>query len=273
MANKRKGKTNLIPIVGGIGTITLASLLVLLLLARQEPLSIQEVIDQKLAEQSALSERRKDQLRIQLSINDFMDRQNGRVPQSLTELVPKYFKTIPVDPVTNKPFSYEVSDGRPLVGKEGDTKNATIVSVHKTDVVTSLTPDQTDELLQSLEGAATEVAFLYDPSGKRDPFRPFDLSPAQSDDEGKTPLERFSLGQLRLTAVLDGFETPRALVETATGKGFTVEKGTKIGQNNGEIVEILPNKILILEETVDYTGKKHSKTIEMTLRTKDQENQ
>ncbi|MCB0354119.1 MAG: pilus assembly protein PilP [Bdellovibrionales bacterium] len=272
MAAKKKGKDNLIPIVGGIGGLMLIGLLVLLF-TKEEPRSIQEVIDQKLQEQTSLPQRRKDQIRIQLAIADYVDKEKGELPKSLSQLVPLYFESIPIDPLTNKPFSYEVANNRPIVGKEGDaiTVASSSSANSNKDPVTGLTSQQATELIKSLESSTTEVAFIYDPTGKRDPFRPFDLSPKQGEGDGKTPLEQFSIGQLRLTAVLDGFDNPRAIVETSTGKGFTVEKGTKIGQNNGEIVEILTNKILILEETVDYTGKKHSKTIEMNLRTKDQE--
>jgi len=114
--------------------------------------------------------------------------------------------------------------------------------------------------------------FVYDPTGKRDPFRPFDFSPPAATDESKTPLERYALGQLKLTAVLDGIAEPAAIVENAAGKGFTVKKGTKIGPNNGEVVEIRKDRLIIVETTTDFTGQTRSATVELVLRTKDQEN-
>ena len=90
------------------------------------------------------------------------------------------------------------------------------------------------------------------------------------EDEAKTPLERYDLGQLKLTAVLEGFDQPKAIIETSEGKGFTVGVGTKIGRNNGEIAEIQKDRVLILETEVDFTGVKKTKTTELRLRTKDQ---
>jgi type IV pilus assembly protein PilP len=115
--------------------------------------------------------------------------------------------------------------------------------------------------------------FVYDASGKRDPFQPFDFSPKDTQRDNLSPLERYEIGQLKLTAVLDGFEEPTAIVENAAGRGFTVRRGTKIGPNGGAITEILKDKLVIVETITDYTGVSKTQTIEMAIRTKDQKEQ
>ena len=125
-------------------------------------------------------------------------------------------------------------------------------------------------LVASLE-KSEEKPFVYDPSGKRDPFRQFDFAPKTDNSTAKTELEKYSIGQLKVTAILDGFTEPMAMVENEAGRGFRIKKGVKIGTNNGEVIEVQKDRILVLETNVDFTGESKTRTIEMRLRTKDQE--
>jgi type IV pilus assembly protein PilP len=79
-------------------------------------------------------------------------------------------------------------------------------------------------------------------------------------------LERWPVSQLKLTAVLAGIEEPVAIVENPEGKGLRAKKGMKIGINGGEIVEVLPDKVLIIESETDFTGERKTRTFEMRLR-------
>lgn len=128
----------------------------------------------------------------------------------------------------------------------------------------------TADMVAALPEDAPPPGFIYDSTGKRDPFRPFDFSPKESERDDLTPLERYDIGQLKLTAVLDGFDEPTAVVENAAGRGFTVRRGAKIGPNGGVITEVLKDKLVIVETTTDYTGETKSRTVELFIRTKDQ---
>jgi Tfp pilus assembly protein PilP len=55
-------------------------------------------------------------------------------------------------------------------------------------------------------------------------------------------------------------------VESVTGKGFTIRLGTKIGQKNGEVVQILKDKVVIVETETDFTGETKTNTVELLLR-------
>jgi type IV pilus assembly protein PilP len=133
-----------------------------------------------------------------------------------------------------------------------------------------ITQEQADQLLLAsiTGGQGVDLSFVYDASGKRDPFQPFDLAPKGSADESRSPLERVSFSQMKVTAVLGGIEEPTAIVELENGRGYPVKKGTKIGTNGGEVVEIQPNKVVILETIVDFTGEKKTNTVELVLRSK-----
>ena len=87
--------------------------------------------------------------------------------------------------------------------------------------------------------------FVYNPAGKRDPFKQFDFSARPQNPNAGTPLERYSLGQLRLTAVIIDPKTgaPTALVEDSTGKGYPIKIGAKIGDQGGSVVAIEADQI------------------------------
>ncbi|NMC64094.1 MAG: pilus assembly protein PilP, partial [SAR324 cluster bacterium] len=103
----------------------------------------------------------------------------------------------------------------------------------------------------------------YDPSNKRDPFRPFDLSEKMRLDVARTPLQGVDVKELALTAVVEQSGEAKAVIETPDGQGHTVKKGDKVGLNGGEIVEISPDRIVVLESMQDFTGETKTKTVEI----------
>lgn len=113
--------------------------------------------------------------------------------------------------------------------------------------------------------------FAYDPTGKRDPFRSFVLDEAaRRSEHERGPLEQFDLSQLTLVAVVWGTQRPRALVTDPSGRGYVVQEGTPIGKNEGQVIRISDNSLLVRETYVDYLGEATSKEIEMRVRSKAQ---
>lgn len=234
-----------------------------------EVLSPSEAINRAIENLPAVSDKRKEQARVQLAIADFMAQNGGKPPPRLDELIPKYFDTLPLDPETGQPFPYRIEGTRYYLGTSALKAGGQAKIVTEGGV--ELSSQEQAALIASLTEEPSQVAFVYNPAGKRDPFAPFDFAPKPADGAGKSPLEKFSLGQLKLTAVLRGFDQPTAIVEDTAGKGYMVNRGSKIGSAGGEIVDILADKLIILESNVDFTGQKKERTIEMPLRTKDQE--
>ena len=106
----------------------------------------------------------------------------------------------------------------------------------------------------------------YNPIGKVDPFAPLYKEDAKKKPENivvkpkeperpRTPLEKLDLGQLKLTAIVTTKDQKRALVEEASGKGYVVEIGTKIGLERGSVVAIDPDRIVIEHKSEDDFGK------------------
>jgi type IV pilus assembly protein PilP len=267
---RRKKKLNVTKKITIIGLVLIAIQGVYLIFFSSDakPISMREAITKAVDSKTDLNPKRREQAKIQLALADYLAK-NAKLPAALDELVPTYFDTLPLDPDTNEAFKYQVSGTRYQLGEETPLTQLAKKVGDGSLVSGPTTLEEQQALIDSLTDTGQQTTFVYDPSGKRDPFQPFDFTP-QNDGVEKTPLERYNLGQLKLTAVLEGFEQPRAIIENSVGKGFTVSKGTKIGTNNGEIVEILKDKILILETEVDFTGQKKTRTVELRLRTKDE---
>ena len=265
--NRKGSLVKKVLIVGG----TLIVLQVGLILHFQQttnPTNIRDEIGRQVDKTAGLSAERREQLRVQLAITDYR-RNNHKFPASLDELRPLYFEQIPIDPATGAPFKYVVEGTRYILGEPQKKAASPSQGGGLATSTADLALDEQSALIASLDVSPVSSGYVYEPAGKREPFRPFDLSPKVMDDPTKTPLERYDIGQLKLTAVIAGTEFPAATVENQAGKGFIVRKGTKIGLFSGEVVEILPDRIKILETSTDFTGQKKTNVIEMVLRTKE----
>ena len=100
----------------------------------------------------------------------------------------------------------------------------------------------------------------YDPSGRRDPFAPIiqELQPGKTDTT-LPPLQRVTLTELNLIAIVWGAYGYTAMVQTPDGYGYTVRRGTRIGQNNGVVSAITERGIIVQERFTDVYGKKQER--------------
>ena len=115
----------------------------------------------------------------------------------------------------------------------------------------------------------------YNPIGKIDPFAPLYkdepktpetvVVKAKEPERPRTPLEKLDLGQLKLTAIVTTQDHKRALVEEASGKGYVVEIGTRIGLERGSVIEIDQNRIVIEHEAEDDFGRLTNRRRELKL--------
>lgn len=103
--------------------------------------------------------------------------------------------------------------------------------------------------------------YVYNPAGKTDPFESFivkaetgrggakSVSARDSELQGgeeiiskgepETELEKIEISNLSLTAVIKGKNKNWAMVIDSKGKGYFLEKGTKIGIHSGVVDEII----------------------------------
>ncbi|MDD2942183.1 MAG: pilus assembly protein PilP [bacterium] len=204
-------------------------------------------------------------LKIQLALADFITRR-GTPPLKLSQLVPDYFDKVPLNPVTGEAYLYERDGQKFRIGGQVTANEAVEVNnAGEGEVILAMAGAGKDFVNPN---EMKEETFIYDPSGQRDPFLPFNLS-QKVEFAGDTPLERYTLGQLRLASVLESASgEPTALVEDATGRGYMVKMGTRIGNNSGTVVEITRDSLKIVEETSDFTGKINRNVVEMKIMAK-----
>ena len=117
--------------------------------------------------------------------------------------------------------------------------------------------------------AALEKGFHYERKGKRDPFRSFEweqLKLELSSLDSRGPLEHFDVGQLELTGVIWSAMNARALIEDPSGMSYVIAEGARVGKNEGRVIQIEDNLVVIKETYVDYLGEETTKDIEMRIR-------
>lgn len=108
-----------------------------------------------------------------------------------------------------------------------------------------------------VEQESLPVPYQYESSGRRDPFEPLTAikRPLTLTEEELTPLQKYELGQFRLIGVIIGKDEPMAMVVAPDNKSFVLKKGTKIGRNNGEVVDIHSEAVLVKEQYFDFSGE------------------
>ena len=75
-------------------------------------ISARQHVEETSAEMDNLDARSREKLKVQLAVFDYQALHGGKLPQSLDELVPKYFSQVPIDPATNRPFVMIVNNGK-----------------------------------------------------------------------------------------------------------------------------------------------------------------
>jgi Tfp pilus assembly protein PilP len=112
--------------------------------------------------------------------------------------------------------------------------------------------------------------YIYDPTGKPDPFKPFIVEVKRRKEEADKaiqPLQKYELSQLKLVAVIWNIDNPRALVEDSAGMGYIITKGSYIGNNQGRVTGILQNEIVVTEVSADFFGTTKTKETRIKLHT------
>lgn len=114
--------------------------------------------------------------------------------------------------------------------------------------------------------------YSYNPTGKPDPFKPF-ISEDKAGDKSKTvssssvalPLQSLEVGQLTLVAVITNSREPYAMVEDASGRGYILRTGSRVGTQEGVVTGILADRVVVTETLKDFTGKIRKRPVILKL--------
>ncbi|MDR0548387.1 MAG: pilus assembly protein PilP [Deltaproteobacteria bacterium] len=111
--------------------------------------------------------------------------------------------------------------------------------------------------------ASVNQDYVFNAGDMIDPFMPIEsvakpADPAkQAEDRTSKPMiQQLALNQFTLSAIIVGANPDDniALVDSG-GKGYIVRKGILIGNNNGFVREITPNKVVIEEPDMSYRAR------------------
>jgi type IV pilus assembly protein PilP len=119
------------------------------------------------------------------------------------------------------------------------------------------------------EAGPPSAAFIYDPTGKTDPFKSFIAEPEEVKEterrRPKTYLETVDLSQLELIAIIVGPRGNWAMVRDSKGTGHVLKKGVYVGTNGGFVHRITEKEVVVREEYRDFKGNKKDKDIPKRL--------
>jgi type IV pilus assembly protein PilP len=103
--------------------------------------------------------------------------------------------------------------------------------------------------------------FRYDPTGRRDPFKSLlQLEKKQRDVSQLPPIQQFDLEAVKVVGIIvDPERGAQAMVRAPNGQTFVVRRGTIIGKNEGEVIEITLQGIRIVEKFVDFMNRETRK--------------
>jgi type IV pilus assembly protein PilP len=105
--------------------------------------------------------------------------------------------------------------------------------------------------------AKDEGGFVYNPFGKRDPFKPFidKTGATQVAEEANGPTQKFDLDQYHLVGIIWGVDRPRALVQDPENIGHVIEVGSYVGKNWGKVTLISSAEVVVTEEYQTLDGE------------------
>ena len=131
------------------------------------------------------------------------------------------------------------------------------------------TTDSSDKAVQQEESSDTSggipvnPGYVYDPTGRTDPFFSFLSLKKETGEEEKqlTELETMELSQLDLVMIVVSPADRWAMVKDSKDIGHVIKEGTPIGTNGGFVYKIDKGQVIIREEYVDFKGEKQYREI------------
>ncbi len=146
---------------------------------------------------------------------------------------------------------FAASDKKNIKNKSGALLSSSKIQTYKKRLAKLLSP----------------VKYHYIAAGKPDPFRPFfrnkiakvkkkKKTTIKKPDKCNTPLECMDVGQLTLVGiVIDKKGDAIAMAQDASGIGYILKKGTRIGYRSGKVIKIERGRVVVREQVEDLRGE------------------
>lgn len=135
--------------------------------------------------------------------------------------------------------------------------------------------ERVQEFVKFLE--ETSEDFTYQRQNRPDPFMPFiprkpvAVEKKKIDKDELKGLRKYEPGQLSVVAIMTPSNAEaRAMVQNASGEGFVIKPGTKIGRYG--VVESISDNVVKIEEKYEMTtGEFQTQTVKMLLKKEGEE--
>jgi type IV pilus assembly protein PilP len=118
--------------------------------------------------------------------------------------------------------------------------------------------------------------YVYLPEGRRDPFLAMLREAGAGAGTGPgtveinlPPLQRTTVAELTVIGIVWGGFGYMAMVQTPDGKGYAVQRGVRIGNNNGIVSAITEKAVIVEERFTDIYGKKQVREYAKPLHVKE----
>src|SRR5512138_3172440 len=117
------------------------------------------------------------------------------------------------------------------------------------------------------------VEWSYSPGAMRDPFVALVKARKEvvRDLTKLPPLQRYDLASLKLSAIMIMGRKAAAQVVAPDKKAYTLRVGTLVGPNGGKVRSIGSDKVVIVTEYEDFSGRKVQQQEELLLHKKEGE--
>lgn len=163
--------------------------------------------------------------------------------------------------------------------RQKKVSNSTIIFVTSLFLFMGICP-MTSQVFGEEQGVTG--TYVYDPTGKPDPFMPFIKTAPKKPVTQKMvergeggqvvekpvflpPLQRVDIGLFKLVGIGERGGSRIAMMEGSDGKFFVLQRGTRIGLNEGRVTQILPDQVIIMETIKDAFGKSVSNRVILRL--------
>lgn len=127
--------------------------------------------------------------------------------------------------------------------------------------------------VQNEEPKVEKEIYVYDPKGRRDPFTSLvqvtKVKPERK--KGASPVENFDVDEIKLIAIAWDNRQYYAMITLPDNKSYTIKKGMTLGLNEGKVIDITRDSMLIREQVKDYRGQLKSKDTILKLRKEGEE--
>jgi len=132
-------------------------------------------------------------------------------------------------------------------------------------------------VVQKQLSSAQALPSQPDFSHRTDPFKPYAPvaapAPAQSKEQQAPsrpaadllPIQSFEVSRFKVAGIIAGLKENRALILDPNGKGYVVQQGMLLGNNEGRISRITASGVEVTESYKDEKGRSRKRTIVLTL--------